>query len=173
MYAKTVNLSELHARDVEQTVAHFIKSTRKLDQRGKTQSVDRHQRAGSDTREETSSKKAAPSVLNQIVGKSLTKVDAPDYVYTFVPTRSLRQSMMTTVTNTIVVAPEGKAGEHNVFIVLDQEGSFVFNFTLEKQSCEPGSRREFIRSNNFNDMVFGYLCQSQDTKNTTLGFYRF
>ena len=30
-----------------------------------------------------------------------------------------------------------------------------------------------IRSVNMNDPLFAYLCESQDNKNVTLGFYRF
>ena len=58
-------------------------------------------------------------------------------------------------------------------MVLDQEGAFVFNHTLERQTCAPGSRRELVRSANLNDLIFGYLCESPDGKNSSLGFYRF
>ena len=37
--------------------------------------------------------------------------------------------------------------------------------------CEPGSKRELIKSTLPNDLAFGYLCQNSNS--TTLGLYRF
>ena len=82
--------------------------------------------------------------------------------------------MATTVSSALVIAPDVQdINDQPVFNILDQDGKKLFDYTLEKQMCEPGSRREFIRSPNQNDMAFGYLCQGEGGRNTTLGLYRF
>ena len=65
-------------------------------------------------------------------------------------------------------ATESSSGK---FQMLDQDGGLVFEHSIEKQVCKPGSKRSFIRSPNQNDMAFGYLCQSPE--GTSLGLYRF
>ena len=55
--------------------------------------------------------------------------------------------------------------------MLDQDGNTVFEHTIEKQACKPGSKRSFIRSPNQNDMAFGFSCQGPS--GTSLGLYRF
>lgn len=100
-------------------------------------------------------------ILNQIIGKSMTDVvaelknsnqDTSDYVYTFVPTRSLRSSIQTTVSNMMVIAPSLTPTEaeksSGSFLMLDQDGNKVFDHALVKQDCKPGSKRTFIRSPN-------------------------
>jgi len=108
-----------------------------------------------------------------VLGKSLTKLNVTDYVFTFVSTRSLRQSVVTTMVRAVVVAPAPVHSDPATFRVYDQEGNYVFSYELQSQACAPGSRRQLIRSNNPNDLIFAYLCQSEDLKNTTLGQYRF
>lgn len=44
---------------------------------------------------------------------------------------------------------------------------------LDQQPCPASSRREFIRSPNPNDPLFGFLCQSEDGLTSTLGLYKF
>lgn len=127
---------------------------------------------GAERRQETQADDQI-KILNQIIGKSLTKVDASDYVHTFVSTRSLRKEMFSTINSAILVAPSSTSEEPAKFKVLTHEGTPLIEHTLENQECSSGSLREFIRSENANDSFFGYLCQSQDGKNMTFGFYRF
>lgn len=82
--------------------------------------------------------------------------------------------MASSITNMIVVAAPPKAdseGDSGYFHVLDQDGNFVFEHTITKQVCKPGSKRSFIRSYNYNDMAFGYLCQGP--AGSSLGLYKF
>lgn len=61
-------------------------------------------------------------ILNQVIGKSLTEVDSEfrnDYVHTFIPTRSLRAQMQTTVSNIMVVAAAPKEGDSGKFLMHD------------------------------------------------------
>ena len=97
-----------------------------------------------------------------------------DHVYSFISTRSLRQDMMTTTTSAIIVSPQPVTGtQEDIFEVYTNDGYRLFEHKLVQQSCPEGSEREFIRSSNANDLFFGYLCQSNDGKNSTLGLYRF
>ena len=97
-----------------------------------------------------------------------------DHVYTLIPTRALRQVIATTVTNAMVIAPTpSNTTQGDYFQILDQDGSFLLNHTLASQNCADSSKRTLIRTNNLNDMLFGYLCQSKDLKKATLGLYQF
>ena len=60
------------------------------------------------------------TILNQVIGKSLTKLDiSSDYVYTLVPTRSLRQSMQTTISNCVIIASNPVKDQADFLQVLD------------------------------------------------------
>lgn len=53
------------------------------------------------------------------------------------------------------------------FRAMTNDGTLVTEHKLEKQECQPGSKREFVRSPNPNDLFFAYICDDQ------IGFYRF
>ena len=63
--------------------------------------------------------------MNQLIGKSMTDVAADlsgtDYIYTFVPTRSLRSQIQTTVSNMMVIAeaPNADTESSGTFRMLD------------------------------------------------------
>ena len=79
--------------------------------------------------------------------------------------------MVTLVSSVMVIAPVPVDSNPGVFKILDQDGKQLFDYTLESQMCEPGSKRELIKSTLPNDLAFGYLCQNSNS--TTLGLYRF
>jgi len=72
------------------------------------------------------------TILNQILGKSMTNLKTTDHVYTFVSTRSLRQDMMTSKTTAIVVAPTPSTSEEDRFEILTHEGHPLFEHKLVK-----------------------------------------
>lgn len=131
LYAESVNLNELHSKDVEQTVAQFVKSTRLplaqenlsperraalSNMKDKSKQLDTMMGAAAP---ESKGPSKQATILNQVIGKSLTKLDVSDYVYTLVPTRSLRQSMQTTISNAVVIAPNPVKDQTDFFQVLD------------------------------------------------------
>ena len=98
MYAESINLGELAGRDIEQTVAQFVKSTRKsavpeAPVRSKQNQAmkEQFQSVTGKSDDKKGATGAVPvvesSILNQVIGKSLTELDTTDHVFTVIPTR--------------------------------------------------------------------------------------
>ena len=90
-YAESVNLLEVRNSDVEQAVAHFVKSTRpSFDSPSLNKGVKTTQKKNSLAQKgtienvvvEPKNKNNASSVLSHIFGKSMINLDSFDFAYT-------------------------------------------------------------------------------------------
>ena len=48
------------------------------------------------------------------------------------------------VSNVLVVSPRSSS-DQGILSAFDQEGNKILDYTLEKQTCEPGAIKEFVR----------------------------
>jgi len=153
-YAESVNLLEVRNSDIEQAVAHFVKSTRpSFDSQALNKGVNTAQKKNSLAQKgtiekfvvEPKNKNNSSSVLSHIFGKSMINLDSFDFAYTLLSTRPFKLHMQANIISTIIVVSPRSLSSQATFNMFDQDGTKILEYTLEKQTCEPGAKKEFVR----------------------------